>query len=154
MKKYKKNPTKVLQIRLSEKEFDKITTFIDKFGVTRREFILTVLNELKHNNVIMHGNFYKSLKEYAYSNGKYREEYPNQCSLCKDKYRYRSTDPRILAHHHHGYDLENIDNVQWVCVRCHGFIHRKENADKSWEEIIELHKNYNGNTVAEDKDNQ
>jgi hypothetical protein len=63
VKKYKKSWGKLLQIRLSGNEHEKIINFIKKFGVTRREFILAVINELKHKNLIKNGKFVLSKKK-------------------------------------------------------------------------------------------
>lgn len=150
MKQYKKYPGKLLQIRLSEKEYDQVISFIKTFGVTRREFILAVLNELKHNKVIKNGYFFESLRQYAYNFGEYRSKKKDMCELCDDRYRYKSSDHDIIGHHYLGYEEENINKVKWLCRRCHGFVHRRVCEKMNWEEIEDHHKFWDGRTAEEE----
>lgn len=41
MKKYRKKPSRLLQIRLSDVEYEEIINEIKKLGITRREWVLT-----------------------------------------------------------------------------------------------------------------
>lgn len=43
---------------------------------------------------------------------------PNHCESCQKK-----CHPD--AHHHKGYDRDNLLNVQWLCRRCHNLLHPK-----------------------------
>ncbi len=58
MKKYKKKPTKLFQVRMSEKEHKDLIDFINSFGITHREFLLSVQNELCKKKEIRSGKFY------------------------------------------------------------------------------------------------
>lgn len=49
MKKYKKNPTKLLQIRLSEKEHKEVVEVIKKSELTHRAFLLELLKKQNGN---------------------------------------------------------------------------------------------------------
>lgn len=57
MRKYKKKPDKLLQIRLSKSEYDNVTDFMKRFNVTYREFMLSVANELEGKRIIKDGYF-------------------------------------------------------------------------------------------------
>jgi hypothetical protein len=40
MKKYKRSPTKLFQVRVSKKEYDKLLDIINGQDITRREFLI------------------------------------------------------------------------------------------------------------------
>lgn len=146
MKQNKKYPTKLLQIRLSEKELVEINDFVKKFGVTKRAFILAVMNELKIMNVIRNNQFYESDQQFAHCNPVWRAKSPNKCELCNDEYRHKSCDNRIVGHHFNGYKGKNSKIVKYLCRRCHGFAHRKDNYGNEWSVIVERHKKWDGRT--------
>lgn len=148
-KKYKKNWGSTYQVRFSKKEKREFLAWINRFDSTHREVLLTVMNVLGNETLIKNGEFYTSLKQYAHFHGEYKSNNPDKCELCEDEYRYKSNDSRIFGHHHNGYDDENIDNVKWVCRRCHGFLHRDVNNNKEWNDIIEVHKKWDGKTADE-----
>lgn len=56
MKKYGKETTKLLQIRLSSEEYVRSLEFIKRFGTTRREVWLAILN---NETDLRAGKFYK-----------------------------------------------------------------------------------------------
>lgn len=145
-KRYKKDWGKLFQVRMSKEEYDELLEFIKKFKVTRREFLTTVVNELSECQIIRKGQFWSSKQSYAYSIGDYGKDRKESCELCNDEYRYRNSDTQIIGHHYLGYDDENINNVKWLCRRCHGFVHRKEHKDKNWDRVIEAHSKWNGNS--------
>lgn len=68
MKKYKKKKSfineksQLLQIRLPPKEYEKVLNHINKFGVTRREWILTAVDSLDKYDIINLGRFIKIKK--------------------------------------------------------------------------------------------
>ena len=68
MKRYKKHPTKLLQIRLAQKEYDELLEFIKRFGVTKREWVMAVTNELRDAQVLRDNQFWRSHQDYAYAN--------------------------------------------------------------------------------------
>jgi len=45
MKKYKKHPSKLFQVRLSETEYEEVIAEIKKTGLTRRAYILEVIKK-------------------------------------------------------------------------------------------------------------
>ena len=47
MKKYKKKPDSLFQVRMATKEYKALKETINKFGVTHRDFLLAVVNEVK-----------------------------------------------------------------------------------------------------------
>ncbi len=144
-KKYsKKGWGYLFQVRMSKEEKKDLVKFIKIFGVTQREFLLGVRSFLEGYKVLKNGCFYERLSAYAYTEGTYKENNPNKCELCDDKHRYKSEDTVILGHHWKGYDDKNMNNVKWLCRRCHGFVHRSECLNKSWKEIINLHKKWKG----------
>jgi hypothetical protein len=151
MKKYGKKWGKVYQVRLSEEEHAEMIDFIKRFNVTNREFILAVKNYLKDAYYLKNGWFYQSIRDYAYKHGEYHKNIKDNCELCNDKYRYLNrTDTAIIGHHFNGYDEKNINNVKWLCRRCHGFVHRRENKDNDWDQIILSHKKWDGKNRDEE----
>ena len=145
IKQYKRKPTKLLQIRMSEEEYKEITDFIKKFGVTQRMFILAAKNELEGYNIIKNGVFYGSHKSYAYS---FRDEWDkkidrnSECELCGQGYYeygyskgHDDYSKTLLRHHHDGYEGENAYKTHILCRKCHGICHRKENACRTFDDI-------------------
>lgn len=149
MKKYGKETYKTLQIRLSEKEYAEIISFIKGFKKTRREFILAVFNDLKNYKIIRNNGFWMNDKDFAYSEAreKYQKEYPEHCVLCNDK--YRKGNEILNGHHYKGYEGNNAFKVKYVCTRCHGFCHRKQNDYQPWELVVKNHKKWDGKTKIE-----
>lgn len=126
MKKYKKKPSKLLQIRLSEKEYKKTIEFIQKFRTTHREWLMAMIDRVKDSNLLINGEFYLDWKDYAYS---HRDKWDKQitedsvCEECgvgyfkenKKKYAYH----QLERHHYAGYIGENAFKVQILCRKCH-----------------------------------
>lgn len=144
MKKYRKKEkrgkakTKLLQIRLSNKEYENVTEFVKKFDVTYRDFILAVMNQLEYKNVLRDGYFYETDQEFAYLN---RERWKTQltndskCELCgAGKTEFVGS---IVRHHHYGYKGDNAFKVQIVCNKCHGKLRGKPWKNSSWEYVLE-----------------
>jgi len=123
MKKYKKKPSKLLQIRLSEKEYDKTIEFINKFGVTHREWLSAVLDDLKEANLLIGGQFYTDWKSYAYWNRDKWDKTITDESVCEECGAGRPKDYNISKqlerHHYAGYIGENAFKVQILCRPCH-----------------------------------
>jgi len=153
-KKYKKNWGKLFQVRLSEEEYHSLKDFINRFGITHREFLFLVQTELREATVVRDGKFWRTNTEYAYSIAQetYRkpENIPEHCVLCFDKFRKGEV---LHAHHYMGYAGDNATNVKFICKRCHGFCHRKECKDKTWEDITSLHTLWDGKNRNEEINN-
>ncbi len=49
MKKYKKSPTKLFQVRVSIKEYDKLLELIKEKDITRREFLIKAIEQYGKN---------------------------------------------------------------------------------------------------------
>ncbi len=152
MKKYKKKEkgkkakTKLLQIRLSENEHKRVIEFIEKFGVTQREWLLAVLGveEIRNANFILNGNFYISWKDYAYCHRDKWDKKITEDSVCeecgvgywkenKKKYEYH----QLERHHYAGYIGENAFKVQILCRKCHA--PKPKSLDKK-EDLIKINK--------------
>jgi len=151
MKKYKKKEkkgkakTKLLQIRLSDKEFSDVVEFIQKFGVTHREWILSVRNYLREHNLLINGNFYYSWKDYAYTHSdKWDKEITTEsvCEECGVDYykenRKKYEFHQLERHHYAGYVGENAFKVQILCRKCHA---RKPKSLDKLEDLIKPVKN-------------
>jgi hypothetical protein len=123
MKKYKKKPSKLLQIRLSENEFGEIVEFIKKFDVTHREWILAVKNELADSKVLRENKFWKSNTEFAYANSHRYDKKVTEDSKCEECGEPYSVDYKGYAqlerHHYLGYEGDNAFKVQILCKKCH-----------------------------------
>lgn len=50
-----------------------------------------------------------------------RIQKPLTCSQCRKK----TTPHKLHGHHHKGYAKANWFNVIWLCVDCHGLVHRR-----------------------------
>lgn len=142
MKKYKKNPTKLLQIRLSESEHEEITEHLKRFGVTHREWILAVVNELAEKTLVKDNRLWESHKEYAYTNKDQWDiqlkDIPNdqyKCEVCGFSPETRGS-LGLLRHHHDGYEGDAMKKVRLICRHCHGTAHSKAVKDLEWPEAI------------------
>jgi len=51
MKKYKKSPTKLFQIRVSEGEYKTLMEVVNKTGMTRREWIMQLVKKEYGSNL-------------------------------------------------------------------------------------------------------
>lgn len=126
MKKYKKKPSKLLQIRLSEKEHEDVIACISKYGVTHREWIMTVINSLGNTSMIKDGSFWESWKDYAYANSDKWDKQVDEDSVCEEcgvgyfSPSKNSVDYHKLERHHYaGYIGENAFKVKILCRKCH-----------------------------------
>jgi len=126
--KYKKNPTKLFQVRLSEKEYKRIIKFIKGLNVTRREWIIAVLNELEQYNLIRGEEFWDKESSYAYAN---RDKYNKKvvegitCEICRG-------EEDLVCHHHYGYKGDNAFKVNILCRWCHSRFHAKKYKELSF----------------------
>lgn len=143
MKKYRKKEntkSKLLQIRLSEKEHKQISEFINRFGVTQREWLLAVYEDLREANLLINGEFYSDWQSYAYSNSDKWDKKITQESICeecrvgyfkegKKEHEYH----QLERHHYLGYIGENAFKVQILCRKCHA---RKPKCIDKKEDLI------------------
>jgi hypothetical protein len=140
MKKYKKKEkgkkakTKLLQIRLSENEHKKVIEFIEKFGVTQREWLLAVLDDLREANLLIKGQFYTDWKSYAYLNTDKWDKQLKEDSKCEEcgatydrakDWENRGTK-QLERHHYLGYEGDNAFKVKILCRPCHWKTFKKE----------------------------
>lgn len=136
MKQYKKYPGRLLQVRLSEEEYDEIIESIKKFKKTRRDFIIATIKEVKKYNIIRDGEFWESNQQYAYF---HRDNYDKdigldtECEVCG-----KESDGSFNRHHHYGYDGDNAFKVNIVCKQCHGRLHADIYKNISFEESAEI----------------
>lgn len=132
MKKYRKKPTKLLQIRLSEKEYKNIIEFIHKFGVTQREWLSAVMKEVGSANLIIDGRFWIDWKDYAYGNRDKWDKTIEDHSVCEECGAGRPKDydigKQLERHHYAGYIGENAFKTQILCRPCHA--HKPKNKEK------------------------
>jgi len=119
MKKYKKNPTKILQIRLSNKEYEEVKRFINKFGVTHREWLLTVCNQLSDETLIKDNLFWQDWKNYAYCNNDKWDKKIYDDSVCEICGVDKNNCFQLERHHYLGYEGENAFKVKILCRACH-----------------------------------
>lgn len=127
MKKYKKKPSKLLQIRLAEEEYIKVIGFIKKFNITHREWLLTVLNELESMTIIKDNMFWTDWKTYAYLNtDKWDKKITkdSKCEECGSTFNsIEEWDKRgikqLERHHYLGYEGDNALKVKILCRPCH-----------------------------------
>lgn len=119
MKKYKKNPSKIFQIRLSNEEYDQVKDFINRFGVTHREWILTVCNELSNATLIKDNQFWESWKSYAYSNNDKWDKKITDDSVCEICGVDKKNCYQLERHHYLGYEGDNAFKVKILCRSCH-----------------------------------
>jgi hypothetical protein len=125
MKNYRKNPTKLLQIRLSEQEYNRVIKFIKRFSITRREWLITVVDELQDMNIIRGGNFFPRHQEYAYKNNdkwdkKITEESKcENCGIDSKGLEKKKLYSKLERHHHNGYEGENAFKTIILCRVCH-----------------------------------
>lgn len=138
MKKYKKNATKLLQIRLSEDEIEIVNKTINKYGETKRMWLLSVCNLLEQYGTMRDGTFWSSDQNYAYANYE-RYNTPiyedSRCELCNGK--RTEYVASMVRHHHYGYKGDNAFRVQVVCNKCHGHLKGKLWVDKPWKYVVE-----------------
>lgn len=152
MKKYKKKEkgtkakTKLLQIRLSPKEHERVTSFIDKFGATQRDWLLAVVDEIRDANLLINGMFYTDWKNYAYCNRDKWDKQFTEDSVCEEcgvghdkKDKKKGEYHQLERHHYAGYIGENAFKVQILCRKCHG--KKPRNLDKkAGKSLTELEK--------------
>lgn len=133
MKKYKKKEkgkkakTKLLQIRLPEEEHKEVIEFVERFGVTQREWILAVVNSLRENKVIRENYFWESDTQFAYCNNDRWDKQltkDSKCEECGATFdRIKDWDKRgtkqLERHHYLGYEGKNAFKVQILCRPCH-----------------------------------
>jgi len=128
-KKYKKNNTQLLQIRLDDEEYKEIIKFIKSFGVTRREWILAVKSELRQRVVIRDGKFWESDTQYAQANQEKWDKKltpEGRCEICGKLNEYKNGISQLCRHHYLGYKGDNAFKVQLLCKQCHGKQHTKK----------------------------
>jgi len=139
MKKYRKLPTKLLQVRLSKKEYDVVTEFIKRFGITKREWLTTAINQLQFYYIIRDGKFWTSDKEYAYEfNDKWDKQLNENsvCEVCNKRFPEGQHGHGLQRHHHDGYEGENAFKVHIVCCKHHGEAHKAMRVGIPWERFI------------------
>lgn len=130
MKKYKKSPTKLLQIRLSEKEQKEVLEFMNKFGVSHREFILSVVNELREDKVIRENRFWLSDMYFAHANAHRYDKQFDEDSKCEEcgaghPKEQEKMQKQLERHHYLGYEGENAFRVKILCRPCHNKVKKK-----------------------------
>lgn len=124
MKKYKKKPDKLFQVRLALKEHKEVTEFINKFGVTHREFMLAVVNELREATVVRENKFWTSNTQFAYHNSDRYDKQLTPDSVCEEcgaghpPHSERGMK-QLERHHYLGYEGEGAFKVQILCRPCH-----------------------------------
>lgn len=139
MKNYKKKPSKLLQIRLSEKEHEDVVEFIKKFNITQREWITTVCNHLAEKTVIRDNYFWYDDKHYAYENSdKWDKKITDEsvCEICGTRGKPGQYGHSLSRHHHDGYSGENAFKTHMVCSTHHGMAHTAMRQGKSWNLFI------------------
>ena len=123
MKKYKKSGSKLLQIRLTEAEAKDVNEFINKFKVTKREFILAVINELREDKIIRENRFWLSNMYFAHANSERYDKQVSDTSKCEECDKKMTRDcygaSELHRHHYKGYEGENAFKVQILCKKCH-----------------------------------
>lgn len=151
MKKYKKTKSKkgkLLQVRLSDKEYEQVKEFINKFETTHREWLLATVNHLREATLLVNGLFYENWKDHAYSNSDRWNKSLNEDSVCEECGKKMSYDERghseLQRHHYLGYVGDNGLKVQILCRKCHG--PKKKSIDKIDCDICKNTRVYDGKT--------
>lgn len=138
MKRYRKTPTKLLQIRFSEREYEEVLEFIKRFGVTKREWVMTVIQELNMAHVIRGGQFWTDHKGYAYDQShRWDRQITSEsvCEICNKRFPEAQHGHGLSRHHHDGYEGENAFKVHMVCRQHHGMAERAKREGKSWNQF-------------------
>lgn len=128
-----------MQIRLSKQEYEELRDFIKRFDVTKREWLMTVVKELEHYNIIRDGQFWSSHKEYAYEhNHEWDKKLKSDsvCEVCHKRFPERQHGHGLQRHHHDGYEGQNAFKVHIVCQEHHGLAHKAMRAGISWTNFL------------------